>query len=392
MKLNSISFNRITILALIGGLMVFLLIPPITLGVPRHYPPAKFLFVFLLLINLDKSIFRRGNDLVLALMMLFLFGYIAFKNIESTNAFGFLSTFLLPLMFWARKDYVLATFKSFTEIYAYLILIPSVIYIMALLGVPIPHEVETSDPDASSIITYDVYMHICGVVNLRFAGFFSEPGVLGTFSAVLLVANQFKLRPVVLASLLLSGVLSFSFAFYVIIVLYVIFCSKSVKLIGGIAIIGAVLVYFFWDIFSELILERVMFEDGDLVSNRTTRDFDAWYSHFVQTSDFWWGLGNQASIKYDEMGASYKHLIVDYGMIFFVSFTATLALYAKSCIKKLRPWIGYLIILLGILYQRPFIELHSYLFVLYASIIAIAHSTQTSNTIKYENSSIDNLS
>ena len=391
MESKVFSNNKHSIVAFVGALMVFLLIPPGVLGVPSHFPPAKFLLVCILIFNIDKLIRNNRNDHKFALVMTLLFAYMAYKNIETTNILGLLSTFLLPVMFWTRRDIVLSIFKEFTNIYAYLILIPCIIYILVMLGLPMAHTQMQSSQDASSFIVYDVYGRVCSMSGTRFCGYFDEPGVVGTFSAVLLIANQFKLKPIVLGALLFSGIISFSFAFYAIIFLYVIFCSRSIKLISGVLVIGGILVYFFWDAFSLMILERIVFDEGTLVSNRTTLEFDSWYDSFVGTDAFYWGLGNHKSIEYDEMGASYKHLIVDYGLLFFVFFVASLAIYAKVLIRNIFLWISYLIVLFGILYQRPFIELHSYLFVLYASILAIAqidYNTRKEN----ENSSTVNLS
>ncbi|GEM_PF-405496 len=384
--------NKHSLVAVMGALMVFLLMPPIVLGVPGHFPPAKFLLVFILLVNIDKTIVHKKSDIRLAIAMLLLFTYMVYKNIASTNLFGVLSTFLLPIMFWTRKDVILSIFQKFTDIYAYLILIPCFIYLLVMAGLPIPHSSMQSSADASSFIVYDVYAGVCAFSGTRFCGFFDEPGVVGTFSAVLLVANQFKLKPVVLGALLFSGIISFSLAFYAIIFLYIVFCSRSIKLIAGTVVVGGLIVYFFWDTFSLMILERIVFDEGALVTNRTTLDFDAWYQSFVGSDAFYWGLGNHKSIEYDEMGASYKHIIVDYGLVFFIIFILSLAIYAKTRIKSIFLWISYLIILIGVLYQRPFIELHSYLFILYAPIYAIAQFEYNVLKKKNESSSFNNLS
>ena len=247
-----------------------------------------------------------------------------------------------------------------------------IVYILVLLGVPLPRESWSLD-DATSYTIVDVYAKICGVSLLRFCAYFQEPGVVGTISAVILIANRFKLKPLHLSVLIFSGIASFSFAFFTIVFLYVCLCSNSFKFIIGSALVIGVLVYFFYDWLETLILNRLVFEDGALVSNRDHGDYATWYASFRKTNAYYWGLGGGTAFFYNFGGASYKDIIVDYGIIFFVLYVLSFSIYAKTVVKQFSSWVAYILILFVVLYQRPFIVLPTYLFLIYAPILSLKY-------------------
>lgn len=362
-------FPNIGLPAFLGGLCIFLLIPPNASGIPPHLIIAEFTLMLLMLIKFDAKIFFKARDSIFAVFLFILYLYLAVHSKELSFK-GFTYTILLPLIFCAKKDYIIDVFCAFSKIYVYLMLLSCIVYILVLLGIPLPHENWSLD-DATSYTIVDVYARICGVSMMRFCAYFQEPGVVGTISAIILIVYRFRLKPLYLAVLAFSGVASFSFAFFIIIGLYGIICSQSWKVTLGVIIVAGILYLCFYDLLNELVLYKISYGENVLDFNRTHGDFSSWYDSFKKTNDYYWGLGGGTAFIYNPGGASYKDLIVDYGVVFFVLYTFSYALYSRIIIKPFLSWIAYLLVLLLILYQRPFIVLPTYLFLLYAPMIVL---------------------
>ena len=360
---------KVGLSAFLGGLCIFLLIPPNATGIPPHLFAAEFSFILLMLINFDRKIFLRSRDSLFAIFLFILYLYLAVHSKELSFK-GFSYTILLPLVICAKKDYTKAVFCAFTKIYVYLMLLSCIVYLLVLIGVPLPHEYWSLD-DASSYTIVDVYAKICGVSTMRFCAYFQEPGVVGTISAIILMAYRFRLKPLYLAVLVFSGIASFSFAFFIIIGLYAIICSQSWKVTIGVVIVSGILYLCFYDLLNELVLYKITYGENALDFNRTHGDFNSFYESFKKTNAYYWGLGGGTSLIYNPGGAYYKDIIVDYGVVFFVLYTISYMFYSRVIIKPYLSWISYLLVLLLILYQRPFIVLPTYLFLLYAPMIVL---------------------
>ena len=69
-------------------------------------------------------------------------------------------------------------------------------------------------------IDYFFSVLLKGVFDLRLCGLFNEPGFLGTIIALILIIEKCNLKKVGNVIMLIAGVLTFSFAFYVILIIY----------------------------------------------------------------------------------------------------------------------------------------------------------------------------
>ena len=377
-------FPNIGFQAFLGGLCLFLLIPPNAVGIPPHFLVAEYGFLILMILGFDRKIILKKADVLFAIALVLLYLYLSLHSRELSFK-GFAFTLLLPTMMWAKKNYIKTVFDAFSNIYVYLMSLSCLVYILVLLGVPLPHENWSLD-DATSYTIVDVYAKICGVSMMRFCAFFQEPGVVGTISAIILVAYRFRLPHFFLIVLVFSGIASFSFTFFVILGLYAIICSRSWKVIIGALLVSGILYFFFYDLVNELVLYKLSYGENVLDFNRTHGDFSSWYDSFKKTSAYYWGLGGGTAFIYDPGGASYKDLIVDYGVVFFAIYSITYALYAKLIIRPFVSWVSYLLIMLVILYQRPFIVLPTYLFLLYAPMIVLKDNASQLRSIDKTNS------
>ena len=138
----------------------------------------------------------------------------------------------------------------------------------------------------------------------RFAGFFLEPGHLGTMCVFLLCINRFRLREFG-NKILLAGVLfSLSLAAYGLLVGAVIIYFIQMRKIIWIIIFGSlfatvgIISYFYNNgdnVLYQMIFHRIEFEDGEMVgNNRTSMYFDAEFDKYLSSSKVWTGMGRDA--------------------------------------------------------------------------------------------------
>lgn len=208
-----------------------------------------------------------------------------------------------------------------------------------------------------------LYEKFNGYPMIRFHGYYDEPGLVGTISAILLVSDKLNLKNKYNIPILVSGILSLSLFFYVIIILYMLlFSSNRYRLCIAFILLLIVSLYGFLET-EYPFLNRFVFENGKLSGDtRTSDSFETWYNNFVYSTDFWVGLGGNSAQSINRGGASYKDIIVNYGFIFFVFYLFAFLLYILSKSRKKTNNILCIFILICTLYQRPSISDFFYLF------------------------------
>ena len=266
---------------------------------------------------------------------------------------------------------------------------------MIFLGISLPNStIEPLNEDKMGV--YYRYFLLIKQDNLisgnRFYGIFDEPGVVGTMAGVLLLIERFNLKRWYNIVLLLSGIFSFSLTFYFIAILYLLFALPfKMKLILFLVIAALGIALYSNETVYELLFRRVEFNDGRMVGyNRTTKDFDIYFDSFIHSSDIWFGRGAGVSSRVDDGGASYRHLIVDYGIVYFIFYCFAWLLY---CIRKKYSILKIalsLTVLVLILYQRPFISnwLYVFLMVLVPCCVADNVSLKTTKAAAREHRNI----
>ena len=219
----------------------------------------------------------------------------------------------------------------------------------------------------------------------RFCGVFNEPGVIGTFSALFLVADGFDLMKRDNVVLLLGGLLSLSFAFYMMVGIYLICCSglirfvlefKNKKLLFIFLFLFFIIIALLWvsnssfrSILSELIIARFRRFFGG-IDNRTTELFDMAFSSFIRygtITEHLFGHGYGAVVFNKEFTntSSYKTQIYDLGyvglsILYFICMYAT----ALNPVKDKKKKFTLLGIFLLSTYQRIGVLNLSYLSIL----------------------------
>lgn len=281
-------------------------------------------------------------------------------------ALSMIYTMAIPIVFLIDKSFLCRCFDKFIKIFAVLITISIVVYVMvAILQMNLPH---TQIKPINSLKEEDGFLYNRYFMLLvdptergfltRFYGLYDEPGVVGTIASVILVSNKYAFKKnKYLIPIFVAGFFSFSLFFYIISIVSVFFNIRKGNIIYLLITIPIIIYALsFIPGVDILIYNRFLFEDGVWLGNsRSTEGYDAWFSKFVNTADVWFGLGPGANLLYNKGGASYKDLIVNYGIVMFLMYSMSLFLLIIKTKSTIREIIIASVIIFGYVFQRPFI-------------------------------------
>ncbi len=275
-------------------------------------------------------------------------------------------TMAVPIAFLIDKSFLCRCFDKFIKIFAVLITISLVVYVMVAIlqmNLPCSHINPINSLKAEEGVYYDRYFMLLidpaerGFLT-RFYGIYDEPGVVGTICSVILVGNKFDFKKnKYLIPTFLAGFFSFSLFFYVLLIVGIFFNIRKSNIIYVLISIPIVLYALsFIPGVDILIYNRFLFEDGVwLGDSRSSNDYKAWFERFIYTADVWFGLGPGANLLYNKGGASYKDLIVNYGILMFIMYILSLFILIIRTKSTLRDIIVASVIIFGYVFQRPFI-------------------------------------
>lgn len=315
------------------------------------------------------SFSKRNIGFALSLAVL----YLLFALRDGNNIFGIIARVLLVFIFAFNSRLIQATYKYFYNIYSFF-LIPSIIaYIFVIfLGVDLPYNI--LEPE-NAIKDYLFRQYPCLIVSddisigaFRFHSYFDEPGVVGTISGILLLINGLNYKKWQTWTLLLSGIFSLSFAFYILLFFNILFFqSTRVKVIFGGIIITLLIIFANNEIVQTLLLNRFMIENGQVAGiNRTTSSMDFFMANFWNSDKLYLGYGNGYSQNFVNVGgASYKDLLVNYGIIGLGSLSFLSILYGIKYLGFTKRLLVFGLIWGCIIYQRPFIFNLIYFYLMY---------------------------
>lgn len=296
---------------------------------------------------------------------------------SNVNIFGFISIISLSIIFYTEKSFLKKVFNLYLTIFSITIIPSLFIYILISIGFDLPSfTIEPLNP--LKVYHYAQYLFLVipqklNILFPRFCGYYDEPGVVGTIAGVLLIVKGFNIKDKINIPILLAGILSFSFYFYLLLAIYIIVFAKMKFKIVLISLCILILpALYFNEILYELIFKRFSFQDGSFIGiNRTVSSFDAWYESFKHSRDFFWGLGKGGSLEYNLGGASYKDIIVNFGIIYFIIYMGAFSFFGFMYLRLTKPYLIYLLILFSVIYQRPFITSMFYLFLIFVPIYSL---------------------
>lgn len=267
------------------------------------------------------------------------------------------------------------TFSIFYNLFVYTVIPGLFLYVFIFLGVDVPwSQIESDNPVKSLaghyyrdymfmvVLNTQIYPTEMGEM-FRFSAIYNEPGVVGTVSALLLAATNFRLSSWKSKALLLSGILSFSLAFFAIIGIYLLLRQPK-----KILIILTMIIFLFLlfdkhiqenKLINAYVLDRLslVINDTGSANNRSSDAFNQHYSEFLSSDSVLVGRGLSA-VRELQLGVSvYNILIYEYGVIgfFLICLMYFLILYVKSknFLLLFLLSLPFLIVFSLSIYQRP---------------------------------------
>lgn len=330
---------------------------------------------------------RVYSFLLLLLLTIFYFS-------GSITVIRILIILMLLLLLFLKRSFLFSVFNSFIKLYA-IMMFPSLCeYVFYLITGSGFVGGKTIQP-LNELKTYTYHAYLFFIVPShfsffpRFHSYFDEPGVVGTLSSLLLAIGGYKLKDRDNIIIFVSGLLSLSLYFYVFSIIYFVFFYENKKLkkftfIFSVIFLSSLFMYvkkldspvIEYYIFNRLAIDS---DKGFAGNNRDAGDFSLWYREFRKSSDYYFGLGRDAknTLKINVGGASYKDLIVSYGIIGFTLFCILFLLWAHRNYKG-KELLLFVFMFFSLLYQRPFIFSPIY-FVLLLFIVSLIKYNNTEN-------------
>lgn len=370
--------SRLNTTSLIAAVLVLLAFRPyFTWGLSFSFEGISSVLIAVICLTNRKQQKYIGTSFLLAS------SYVILAIRGDYSFAGAVSVIMLAALFFLDSNILKRTYFYFNNIYSFLLVISFIVFILVvLLGISLPeYSIEALNQGKIGIVTYSCYPFLvvsetmADLLRYRFEAVFDEPGVVGTINAVCLLINGFDLKKWYNVSLLVTGLFTMSMAFFAICFIYVIvFAPVKYKITA--TVVASALIYMLQanEIFSAAVIDRILVRgDHTSLSNRNHMD-DGWYEHFMQTPEYWTGLGNGANLIYNFGGCSYQNIIINNGFLFFLYYCfGFLMAVVKRSLSRYNIFI-YLCVFVCIIYQRPFIENIAYMFLLYIPLVLYSES------------------
>lgn len=348
---------------------------------------SHLLLISSLLYLLFKTLTKYPRIRNVGLFFIFCFWYCVttLYTYQGTSVSLNISTIITLILFCCYDKRIWVS--SYKLYYKYIVLM-SLLGILAFisvylpLGLPrtvCPYYAERLSDSYLYLDYYYAYIVIEGPFT-RLCGLFNEPGYFGTFLGLFLVAENFNMRKKGNLILLLAGIFTFSAAFFITLVLFLMiraFLNRNFKiLLSGILVFFLIIIIGGENENVVHLLERFTFVDGKLNAiNRTGSSFDSFFDNYVNTSQLLFGYGKGFLEQKQEFGnLSYKTFLVEYGLLACLIFWGGLFYYAIKYSKKNELGIIFSFLFMINIYQRPGIFVFGYMLLLYGAVCNISLS------------------
>ena len=313
-----------------------------------------------------RQLSKKDNSVVF-IFALTILTYLFVGFIHGLTIFGltarFLTTVSIVILF-SQKEFIDKVFNYFFSIYAILIALAIVSWVLFLIGYNTEIDIINSSLEAERQFRHFPFLVVesLSADMVRFGGPFDEPGVVGTISALILCIKNYNVKDFRTFVTLISGIISFSMFFYLLTVIFVVIRFIVTKKNLGIIIILALGFFYLYNatkedpIINEWVWGRLSLSSSDGASERmlrTTIEGRNFYESKIGTSEWFWGLDDPSHyLKISEGSSSYMNVIMMNGAIFFFMYIACLLVYISRKLSLGRFAIAVIIIIANI-YQRP---------------------------------------
>ena len=304
-----------------------------------------------------------------------------------------LTTIVVSLFICIQSDEIRASvFKYFKYLMVASSVIGIICYISYTLNLGIPYTVVERGGGIYWIDYKSIYLLNQYNTMIRFNGFFEEPGWYGTWAAFYLCADRLNFKKKENVILLIGGLLTFSLAFVLLLVVYYILLNLSEwKRWIWVAILAAIYLFVIPNIKTgnyaiDRVLERMVITSEGLVGdNRSGTVFEKVWQQALRSGKIWTGYGAgyaEAMIADSTEGlASIKSYLVNFGIIgtVIIFVPIFIASIVRSRKLKSRDMLLYVLITYVSLYQRPYLFWTPYLIIYLCgmSYIAVKRTEQS---------------
>ncbi len=342
-------------------------------------------FVVLLFLLPNKKL--RHPAVLLATVIWFLLSN--FHQAQNNNAdlSGFLMFFLLSLFAFIEDKYLIKTIKYFRYYMIGMAMFGIIIYVDFILGLGLPHEFVAyygSNENASYANYFLSYLFV-EFDGVRLCGLFNEPGYLGTFSGLFIVLDHFNYKRKGNWALFVAGCLSFSMAFFVILIIGG--CLTAIESWRKL-IVGACFIALFGGVISSIhtdntamnyLMQRFQYDSkkGTFAgNNRKDYSFIVVEREFDSGNKQLFGYGTGYCKKKNVVKtATYKSAIVEWGYLGFLLTYGLLVLSAFKMAQKNKAALILCVCFSLSLYQRPYIFSLAYYLILFGGILYLKSET-----------------
>lgn len=382
--------NKLNILSFLFAVTAFLGLNPYFLWHGFNFIYFGFIVIstlvfFIALIKRNNKI--RLSDLFVIFYIIVLIVFMYHRSLEALTKILIINISTFSFLLMSKKEKVIA-FRYFTIIFA-LSLIPGLImYILNLIHINLSWEYLT--PDSGKAQSGYYYRQYLGSVILesprnpivglyRFCGMYDEPGVVGTIAALLLAGNRFNMKKIWYKVIFTGGILSFSLAFYVLLIIYFaleFFISKRYKPAIVLTFVCSIILTFSAEMgdnsfIQNTIFNRLSFVNGTMVgNNRTNSLYDYEFNRFLNsgTKNLLIGVGEEERLSkpYMASASTYKNRIYDTGIIGFGLLVFLFVIFTSK--QKNQYSFIYLLVFLASMYQRADVLRYSYIFIFVGSL------------------------
>ena len=332
---------------------------------------------------------NQRNSYVLLLSVVVMAALTLFNRFAGLNENRFKISFVMQVLFLSTFCFYnnrikLTAFLFYKKFLVITSLLGIICFISFLLNLGLPYSVVPFyDSDAYVYIDYKIAYLTMGSFGIRLCGLFNEPGYLGTFCALYLSAHRMNISNWENAVLFIAGCLSFSFAFYIIIIIsWLLYYIKNDR--KRINILISIIFFFIIFLFVKNIpqvshlIERFDFANGELIGdNRTSHQFDIIYESFLKSGDIFWGMGYGYKTWLEDTGiSSYKEIIIQFGIVGSILMWSTLLIAALNSfsIKKSKYIFIFVFCFMASIYQRPNIYSAQHFIILFGGINYLIYS------------------
>lgn len=317
-----------------------------------------------------------------------------------SNTYGgyngyYLTAFILSCSFLlSPKEIKIRIFKYYYYIVLVTTAISILVYVFYVLNINIGFEEVDYYRDYGTGIDKYIKWFILAIYKhgneIRLCGLFNEPGKLGTYLALLYIikgANAPKFEKFIL---LIGGILSTSFSFFVLILIYyfakLFMFNKKLTILISLILVSFLLIAPSIDFHNQTLnsfFSRFELTESSFLlgNNRTNKEFDVAFDELLKSNEVLFGKGfNSVNQIENAIVSSYKSIIYEFGIVGFLVLIATYIYTGIRLSNKSQHSIIFIVLFFMSAIQRPLIFLFFYFVIYYGGILHINDNEAQSNT------------